>query len=60
MKASISADKKTLILELPLTKPTASSTGKTLSVASSHGNQPTTVQVDGKVVTVGVNAYIKA
>jgi hypothetical protein len=37
-----------------------SSTGKTLVVASSHGNQPTTATIDGKPVIVGVNAYIRA
>lgn len=37
-----------------------SSTGKTLSVASSGGNQATTIQVDGKVLKVGVNAFIGA
>jgi hypothetical protein len=49
-----------LILKLPLQKPTPSSTGKTLVVASTHGNQPTTVTVDGKILFVGCNAYIKA
>lgn len=49
-----------LVIKLPLTTPTPSATGKTLSVASSHGNQKTTATVDGKPVTVGVNAYISA
>jgi hypothetical protein len=37
-----------------------SSTGKTLVVASSHGNQPTGVTVNGQVMRIGVNAYIPA
>ena len=49
-----------LVITLPLTTPTRSATGKTLSVASSHGNKVTTCTVDGKPVIVGVNAYIKA
>jgi hypothetical protein len=49
-----------LILKLPMQPPTPSATGKTLVVASTHGNQPTTVTVDGKPVIVGVNAYIRA
>jgi hypothetical protein len=49
-----------LILKLPLQKPTPSSTGKTLVVASTHGNQPTTTTVDGKILFVGCNAYIRA
>jgi hypothetical protein len=49
-----------LILKLPMQPPTPSATGKTLVVASTHGNQPTTVNVDGKILFVGCNAYIKA
>jgi len=40
-------------------KPTPSASGKTLVVASSHGNQQTTVTIDGKLLIVGVNAYIR-
>jgi len=49
-----------LVIEIEMTKPTPSATGKTLSVASSHGNQPTTATVNGKPVVVGLNAYIRA
>ena len=52
---------KKLIIEIdcePTPRPSA--TGKTLVVASSHGNQATTTQVNGKPLTVGVNAYIRA
>ena len=48
-----------LILTLDMQQPTPSRTGKTRVVASTHGNQPTTVMVDGKPVIVGVNAYIR-
>ena len=41
------------------TKPTASGSGKTLQVASSHGNTPTSLQIDGSPLIVGVNCYIK-
>ena len=37
-----------------------SSTGKTLVVASSHGNMPTGIQINGQVLRVGVNAFIPA
>ena len=40
-------------------KPAPSASGKTLVVASSHGNQATACVVNGKPVIVGVNAYIK-
>lgn len=52
--------KKFLVIKVEMTKPTLSPTGKTFSVASSHGNQPTTAMLDGKPVIVGLNAYIKA
>lgn len=57
MKATIQNGK--LIIEIDLQKPTPSATGKTLVVASSHGNIATTAIVDGKPVVVGLNAYIR-
>jgi len=48
-----------LVITIPMQKPTPSASGKTLVVASSHGNQPTAVQVDGKPIIVGLNAYIR-
>jgi hypothetical protein len=38
--------------------PSKSSTGKTLIVASSSGNVQTDLEVDGKPVIIGLNAYI--
>lgn len=57
--AKIDADSKTITLVLDLQEPTASASGKTLVVATTHGNVPTDVQVNGKPVIVGVNAYIR-
>lgn len=48
-----------LCIEIDLETPTPSSSGKTLVVASSRGNAVTTAMVDGKPVTIGLNAYIK-
>lgn len=48
-----------LIIEIPMQAPAPSSSGKTLVVASSHGNQTTTAMVDGKPIVIGLNAYIK-
>lgn len=60
MKVTIDKTAKTLTVVLPLADtPTPSASGKTLVVASSHGNQPTTAEVDGRPVMVGCNAYIK-
>ena len=48
-----------LCLEIDLETPTPSSSGKTLVVARSRGNAVTTAEVDGKQITIGLNAYIK-
>jgi hypothetical protein len=49
-----------LVITLPVNPvPVNSKTGKTKIVASSHGNQATALLVEGKLVVVGVNAYIK-
>jgi hypothetical protein len=48
-----------LFIEIDLETPTPSSSGKTLILASTHGNTVTTAQVDGKPVIIGLNAYIK-
>jgi hypothetical protein len=48
-----------LVIEIPLhAVPVPSTSGKTLVVASSHGNKVTTAQVNGKPVVVGLNASI--
>jgi hypothetical protein len=57
MKVEIKDNK--LFIEIDLEKPTPSSSGKTLVVASTHGNMVTAAQVDGKPVTIGLNAYVK-
>jgi hypothetical protein len=57
MKVEI-RDKK-LYIEIDLEEPTPSSSGKTLVVASTHGNTATTAEVNGKPVTIGLTAYIK-
>lgn len=50
-----------LVVEIKMNaKPELSASGKSKVVASTHGNQATTVVVDGKPVTIGLNAYIKA
>ena len=48
-----------LVIRVPLNStPTRSSSGKTLVVASSHGNKQTELEIEGRPVIVGVNAYI--
>jgi hypothetical protein len=58
-KLTASIEGEYLVIRLPLNlKPTPSASGKTLVVASSRGNKETDVQVQGKPVFLGVNAYI--
>jgi len=57
MKVEIKDNK--LYIEIDLEEPTPSSSGKTLVVASTRGNTVTDALVNGKPVTIGLNAYIK-
>ncbi|MFZ4592385.1 MAG: hypothetical protein ACOYN6_15395 [Ignavibacteria bacterium] len=57
MDAKIENGKLTIVIDLQ--EPTPSASGKTLVVATTHGNVVTECVVDGKPVTIGLNAYIK-
>lgn len=56
VKATIEG--KELVLRLPIEELQPSKSGKTLVVATSHGNKETEAEVNGKKVIVGINAYI--
>ena len=57
MKVTIESGEIVIRLAMnPTPQPSAS--GKTLVVASSHGNQASAAIVNGKPVVVGVNCYI--
>jgi hypothetical protein len=43
---------------MPLGTPQPSASGKTLVVASTRGNFKSDCKINGKNVTIGVNAYI--
>ncbi len=60
MAVKVEQKENKLYIEIDLEKPTRSTSGKTLVVASTRGNVVTDVMVDGKPVTIGINAYIKA
>lgn len=50
-----------LVVTLPINpEPPLSSTGKTRIVASTHGNQPTALTINGQTVKVGLTAFVKA
>ena len=59
MAMKVEIKNKKLYIEIDLEEPTRSASGKTLVVASTHGNTVTTAEVNGKLVTIGLNAYIK-
>jgi hypothetical protein len=48
---------KNLVITLPMQSPTPSSSGKTMVIATTRGNVKTDLEVKGKPVTIGVNAY---
>ena len=48
-----------LCIEIDLETPTPSASGKTLVVASTHGNTVTSATIDGKPIIIGLNAYIR-
>jgi len=60
MATKIEIKGKKIFIEADLQEPTPSASGKTLVVASSHGNQASTATVNGKPIIVGFNAYIRA
>lgn len=55
----VQIEKNELVIRIPLSRPTPSASGKTMVVASTRGNQPTTATIDGKPLVVSVNAYFK-
>ncbi|MGC9194323.1 MAG: hypothetical protein ACP5IL_02580 [Syntrophobacteraceae bacterium] len=59
MAMTVEIKNNKLYIEIDLEEPTPSSSGKTLVVASTHGNTVTSAEVNGKPVTIGLNAYIK-
>jgi hypothetical protein len=55
----VKIEDKKLIIIIDLQEPTPSASGKTLVVATTHGNVKTECVIDGKEVVIGLNAYIK-
>ncbi len=54
----VSVKNGVLFIEVPLGTPTPSASGKPLVVASTRGNMKTGVEVEGKELVLGLNAYI--
>lgn len=59
MAIKVKVDEKAgkLYIEADLDTPTPSASGKTLVVASTRGNLKTDVKINGKTLTIGLNAY---
>ena len=58
ISAEIKGDKLVLTINME-NPPKSSKSGKTLLVATSHGNQQTELKVQDSNVIIGLNAYIK-
>jgi len=58
MNATI--EKNELVIRIPITPGVLSASGKSKIVASTRGNVKTALQVEGKTLTVSVNAYVPA
>lgn len=54
----VTIEGKQLVIKLDLQAPHPSKSGKTLVVATTNGNVVTAATVEGKPITIGVNAYI--
>jgi len=48
------------VSRIPIKRRTPSASGKTLVVASTRGNQKLALQIDGKDLYLGLNAYLYA
>ena len=59
MEAAIKDGKLVITINADITNPRPSKSGKSRVVASTNGNVTTTVLVQGKPLTIGLNAYIK-
>lgn len=55
----VKIEDKKLYIVIDLQDPTPSASGKTLVVATTHGNVETDCVIDGKNLVVGLNAYIR-
>ena len=54
----ITISNNVMTITMPMGHPEPSKSGKSTIIASTHGNIKTSTVVDGKPLTVSVNAYI--
>ncbi len=58
MNVTIDNKNKTLTIVMPLGEPTVSASGKSLVLASTHGNTVSSAQYKGQGIVIGLNAYV--
>lgn len=58
MQVTLDEKAGTITITMPIA-PASSASGKSLVIASTHGNLATATTFKGKPVTIGVNAYTK-
>ena len=58
MSVKVKHDGEMLKIYLPLEKPHASKSGKTMLVASTYGTKTTTAEYQGRKIVVVANAFI--
>jgi hypothetical protein len=58
MFVKVKHDGETLKIYLPLEKPHASKSGKTMLIASTYGVKTTAVEYEGRKIVVVANAFI--
>lgn len=58
VEVTVDQKAKTVTIVLPLQEPTESKSGKSLTIATTHGNMRSNARFKGKTVTIGANAYI--
>lgn len=58
MEARIEGSKLHLIIDME-NPPEVSKSGKSVVIASTHGNVKTGAEYNGKPITIGFNAYVK-
>lgn len=57
MRVRVKSDGEMLKIYLPLEKPHASNSGKSMVIASTYGPQTTTVEHEGRKIVVVANAF---
>jgi hypothetical protein len=58
MSIKVKSNGEVLKIYLPLEKPHASASGKSMGIASTYGPQTTTIKYEGRTILVVANAFV--